>query len=103
MGARNAGIGLDAGVGGGGGVAGTVGRIMGARSVARGTGAGLGTEGWRRVRGTAAVGWKCERVAGRLRDERRSTGRGEGMCPVTVAMASEGGASGSCITALDGG
>lgn len=110
IGTRDAGMGLDAGLSRGGGVAGTVGRIVGAGSVVgegdeAGAGAsdGLRTEDWRRARGTASMGGECERVTGRWRDERRSTGRGEGICPVTIAMASEGEASGSSITALGGG
>ena len=80
---------------------------MGAGSVVMtgGIGAwdGLGTEGWRGAKGTTNMGWGCERVMGKWRDDRRSMERGEGIWPVTAAMASQGEASGSCITALGGG
>lgn len=66
--------------------------------VGAGVRGGWGTESTGSESGTAAVGWWLGRVRGRLREERRSTGRGEGIWPVTVAMASECGVSGSWTT-----
>lgn len=50
--------------------------------------------------GLGSEGWWCTNEGGECSEERRSTDSGEGICPVTVAIAWSWGMSGSWMTEL---